>query len=267
MKEKYPPIIFIHGLWLHASSWGNWGKFFTKAGYETFAPGWPGDANTIEETRKHPERIAGRGINEVTATYSKIIKSLKTKPIVIGHSFGGLIAQKLLGENLAAAVVAIDPAQMRGVLPLPFAQIKSGFPVLKDPRNKNRAISLNSDEFRYGFGNAITVKESNELYNKWTIPAPGKPLFSAAFANFNPNTEAKVDISNATRGPLLIISGGKDHTVPPAVAQSAFKLYHKSPAITELKEFKNRGHSLVIDNGWKEIAEYSLKWLQKNNCG
>jgi pimeloyl-ACP methyl ester carboxylesterase len=265
MTSAKKTIIFVHGLWLHASSWEPWMDFFQKAGYETLAPGWPGDEDTVIKTRNHPEKIAGVGINDAAEHYTKIIKSLKEKPILIGHSFGGLLVQKLLGEDLAAGAVAIDPAQMRGVLPLPLAQLKSGFPVLKNPFNITMSVTLTADEFRYSFGNAIPPKESNELYDKWTIPAPGKPLFSGAFANFNPNTEDHVNVSNSKRGPLLLISGGKDHTVPSVVTKAAFKLYKNSSAITEFKEFPDRGHSLTIDKGWKEIAEFSLKWLQKNS--
>ena len=263
MKKR--SIVFVHGLWLHSTSWKPWMDFFTKAGYEVFAPGWPGDAATVAETRKHPEKIAGVGINDAMEHYSKFIKTLDDKPILIGHSFGGLLVQKLLGENVGAGAVAIDPAQMRGVLPVPLAQLKSGFPILKNPFNITMSVSLTSDEFRYGFGNAISEEESNKLYKKWTIPAPGKPLFSGAFANFNPNTEDQVDTANAKRGPLLLISGGQDHTVPTVVTKAAFKLYKDSSAVTEFKEFPDRGHSLTIDSGWKEIAEYSLDWLQKHS--
>lgn len=264
MNNKKNTIVFIHGLWLHASSWQPWIKFFEKAGYETLAPNWPGDEATVAQTRKHHEHIAGVGINDVDDHITKIIK-LKNKPILIGHSFGGLIAQKMLGEDKASAAIAIDPAQMRGVLPLPFEQLKAGFPVLKNPFNITMSVTLTPSQFRYGFGNAISEEESNKLYKKWTIPAPGKPLFSGAFANFNPNTEDQVNTANEKRGPLLLIAGGKDHTVPSIVTKAAFDLYKDSSAITELKEFSDRGHSLTIDNGWKQIAEYSLTWLQKHS--
>jgi pimeloyl-ACP methyl ester carboxylesterase len=255
------PVVFIHGLWLHADSWKPWIDLFRAAGYDPIAPGWPGDAPTVAESNAHPERIANVGIDDVVAHYATIIRGLPAKPIVIGHSFGGLVAQKLLGMGLAAAAVALDPAQIRGVLPLPLAQLKSAFPVLGNPFNYKRAISRTPKQFHYGFGNALSEQESNALHAKYHIPAPAKPLFQAALANFNPATAAKVN-TNATRGPLLITGGGKDHTVPEVVSRAAYHLYRKAPSVTEYKVFPDRGHSLTVDNGWKEVANTSLSWLK-----
>jgi len=255
------PVVFIHGLWLHADSWKPWVELFRAAGYDPIAPGWPGDGPTVAESNAHPERIANVGIDDVVAHYATIIRGMPAKPIVIGHSFGGLVAQKLLGMGLAAAAVALDPAQIRGVLPLPLAQLKSAFPVLGNPFNYKRAISQTPKQFRYGFGNALSEQESNALHAKYHIPAPAKPVFQAALANFNPATAAKVN-TKATRGPLLITGGGKDHTVPEVVSHAAYKLYRKAPSVTEYKVFPDRGHSLTVDNGWKEVANTSLSWLK-----
>jgi non-heme chloroperoxidase len=262
MAPAGTPVVFVHGLWLHADSWGAWVDLFREAGYAPAAPGWPGDASTIEDTRSHPKSVAGHGIDDVVEHYAGMIGALDAKPIVVGHSFGGLIAQRLLGQDLAAAGVAIDPAPIKGVLSLPLSALRVASVALRNPANKKRAVALTAEQFRYGFGNALTDTESNELYERWTIPSPGKPLFEAAAANLSPRSPAKVATDNATRGPLLLTAGGKDHTVPASISKSTLKLYRKSPAVTDYKEFPDRGHSLTIDAGWREVADAVLAWLK-----
>ncbi|MDR3032978.1 MAG: alpha/beta fold hydrolase [Kitasatospora sp.] len=257
------PVVFVHGLWLHATSWGPWAEFFGAAGYAPVAPGWPGDGDTVEDTRNHPERVAGKGIDDVVEHYARIIGELDTPPIVIGHSFGGLIVQRLLGQDLAAAAVAIDPAPIKGVLYLPPSALKVASVALRKPANRNLAVALTPEQWRYGFGNALSEQESAELYDRWNIPSPGKPLFEAALANFTPSSPAKVNTGNKTRGPLLITAGGKDHTVPHAISTATRRLYHKSPAVTDLREFPDRGHSLTIDHGWREVAQEIMDWLHQ----
>jgi pimeloyl-ACP methyl ester carboxylesterase len=257
------PVVFIHGLWLHASSWAPWEERFRAAGYEPAAPGWPGTSDTVAETREHPERVAGMGINDVVEHYAGLIRALPAKPVIVGHSFGGLIVERLLGQDLAAAGIAIDAAPIKGVLKLPPSALKVASIALRKPANRLGAVSLTREEFAYGFGNALGAQECGELYDRWTVPSPGKPLFEAAFANFVPRSPAKVNTGNKTRGPLLLIAGGQDHTVPAAITRSTRKLYHKSPAITDLQEFASRGHSLTIDSGWAEIAAYGLDWLRQ----
>jgi pimeloyl-ACP methyl ester carboxylesterase len=256
------PVVFIHGLWLHADCWSSWITRFRAAGYEPIAPGWPGDSNSVADTRNAPERLARKGIDDVVDHYAQIIRSLPSKPILIGHSFGGLFVQKLLGQDLGTAAVAISPAQVRGVLPLPFAQLRSALPVLGNPLNWSKTVALTASQFRYGFANTVSEHESAGLYAKWTIPGPGRPLFEAALANFNPNTPAKVATDNAKRGPLLMIAAGLDHTVPAVVTRAAYKLYRKSSAVTELKEFPDRGHSLTVDSGSGLVVDTSLAWLK-----
>jgi pimeloyl-ACP methyl ester carboxylesterase len=258
------PVLFIHGLWLHARSWDDWVDHFTRAGYDASAPGWPGDPETVEEARARPEAIADHGIDDVVAHFATVIDALPAKPLLIGHSFGGMIAQRLLGEDRAVGAIAIDAAQIKGVLPLPLAQLRSALPVLGNPANLHKAVSLTQKEFRYGFGNAVTEEESNELFDKWTIPSPARPLFQAAVANFVLHSEAKVNTGNEARGPLLLISGAEDHTVPDVVTRSTLKQYRDSAAVTELKQFEGRGHSLTIDKGWREVAEAVLTWLKDN---
>lgn len=259
------PVVFVHGLWLHASSWGPWVELFSEAGYVPQAPGWPGDGDTVEETRQQPGQVAGKGIDDVVEHYARIIAGLDARPVVIGHSFGGLIAQRLLGQDLAAAAVAIDAAPIKGVIFLPPSALRVASVALRKPASRHEAVSLTREQFRYGFGNTLAQQESDELYQRWTVPSPGKPLFEAALANFAPRSPAKVDTRNKTRGPLLLIAGGRDHTVPAAVTTATRKLYHKSPAVTDFREFPDRGHSLTIDHGWREAAQQTLDWLSQRS--
>lgn len=255
-------IVFIHGLWIHASSWQPWMDFFNQHGYDTLNPAWPGDSATVAECRANPKAIANRGVTEIADSFSKVIASLAEPPIVIGHSFGGLIAQVILGRGIASAGIAIDPAPIKGVWQLPLSALKASFPVLGNPFNLKKAVSLTFKQFRYGFANAVPEAEAKELYDRWTIPAPGRPLFQAATATLA-GSQTKVNTGNTTRGPLLITGGEKDHIAPPILGKASLNKYNSS-VITEFKLFEGRGHSLIVDHGWKEVAEYSLAWLNKN---
>jgi non-heme chloroperoxidase len=257
------PVMFIHGLWLLPSSWDRWMTVFAEAGYATVNPGWPDDPETVEEANAHPEVFAHKTVGQVADHYAEIIGRLDKKPAVIGHSFGGLLVQMVAGRGLAAATVAIDPGPFRGVLPLPISALKSASPVLGNPLNHRRAVPLTYDQFRYGFANAVSEDEAKELYETFAVPASGVPLFQAATANLNPWTEAKVDTENAARGPLLIISGEKDNTVPWAIANASFKKQQRNQAVTEIVEMPNRGHALVIDSGWREVADTALAFVRR----
>jgi non-heme chloroperoxidase len=257
------PVMFIHGLWLLESSWDRWAAVFEEAGYTAIAPGWPDDPDTVEEAKAHPEVFAGKTIGQVADHYAKLIGKLDKKPAVIGHSFGGLLTQMIAGRGLSAASVAIDPAPFRGVLPLPISALKSSSPVLGNPANRNRAVPLTYEQFRYAFANAVSEEEAKELYETFAVPAPGAPLFQAAAANLNPWTEAKVDTKNPDRGPLLIISGEKDHTVPWAIANASFKKQKRNEGVTEIEEIPNRGHALTIDSGWREVADKALAFVKR----
>jgi alpha-beta hydrolase superfamily lysophospholipase len=259
--RRVRPVLFVHGPWLHASSWAPWVERFADAGYAATAPGWPGDPDTVEAARADPAGIAGHGFDDVVAHLAGIITRLDAPPVLIGHGLGGTIVQKLLGLDRAAGAVAIDAAPIRGVLPLAMSSLRSAFPVLRNPANRTRAIALTAAEFRYAFGNAIAAEESDELHRRWAIPAPGRPLFQAATANFNPRSETAVETRNSRRGPLLLTMGGRDHTVPRALTKSTLRLYKHSSAFTDLMDFPDRGHSLVIDSGWREVADAVLGWL------
>jgi pimeloyl-ACP methyl ester carboxylesterase len=261
---KLTPVVFIHGLWLLPSSWDRWRTVFEEAGYVTLTPGWPDDPNTVDEANRHPEVFAHKSVGQIADHFGDVIGELKKKPTLIGHSFGGLLTQILAGRGIAAVSVAIDPAPFRGVLPLPVSALKSSAPVIRNPANRGRAIPLTYDQFRYAFANAVTEAEAHELYATFAVPGSGVTLFQAANANLNPWTEAKVDTKNPARGPLLIIDGEKDHTVPWAIANAAYKRQKGNPGVTEIVKIPGLGHSLTIDHGWREVADTALVFVQKH---
>src|SRR6266849_5918157 len=257
------PVVFIHGLWVLPTSWDRLAAVFETAGYTALTPGWPDDPETVAEAKAHPEVFAHKTVGQVADHYAEVIGKLKKKPAVIGHSFGGLLTQIMAGRGLAKVSVAIDPAPFRGVLPLPVSALRSASPVLHNPANRNRAVPLTYDQFRYGFANAVGEDEAKELYETYSVPGSGVPIFQAASANLNPWTEAKVDTKNPDRGPLLIMVGDKDHTVPPAIAKASYKKQKKNRGVTEFVEIKGRGHALVIDNGWRDVADTALAFVKR----
>jgi pimeloyl-ACP methyl ester carboxylesterase len=257
------PVVFVHGLWLLPNSWDRWRTVFEEAGYVTLAPGWPDDPDTVEEAKEHPEVFAHKSVGQIADHVEDVIRKLAKSPAIIGHSFGGLLTQILAGRGVAAASVAIDPAPFRGVLPLPISALKSAAPVLHNPANHGRAIPLTYEQFRFAFANAVSEDEAKELYVTYAVPGSGVPLFQAATANLNPWTEVKVKSKNPDRGPLLIISGEKDNTVPWSIANASFKKQKRNEGVTEIVEMPNRGHSLTIDNGWREVADTALGFVQR----
>jgi non-heme chloroperoxidase len=257
------PVVFVHGLWLLPSSWERWAAVFEEAGYVALTPGWPDDPETVDQANSNPDAFAHKTIGQVVEHYDQIIRRLKRKPAILGHSFGGLLAQILAGRGLAVTTVAIDPAPFRGVLPLPFSALKSAWPVLGNPANRHRAVPLTFDQFRFGFANAVSEEEAKELYETFAVPGSGTPIFQAATANLNPWTEAQVDSENPHRGPLLIVSGEKDNTVPWAIANASFKREQRNADVTEIIEIPNRGHALTIDSGWREVADTALAFIRR----
>ncbi len=257
------PVVFVHGLWLLPSSWDGWRNLFEENGYTTLAPGWPDDPRTRQEAYANPSVFAGKDVQTVTDHYLAVMSGLRQKPVVIGHSFGGLIVQKIADEGAAAATIAIDNAPIKGVLPLPFSALKSGFPVLKNPANRKKAITLTFEQFKYGWGNNLSEAETRKLYDTYHVPASGMPLFQAGLANFSFSKACKVDVKNPNRGPLLIISGTKDTTAPKAFTYGSYKKQLKNPETTEYVEVEDRGHSLVIDHGWPGVADEALKFAKR----
>jgi non-heme chloroperoxidase len=257
------PVVFIHGLWLLPSSWDRWAQVFEEAGYTTLTPSWPDDPETVEQARANPEAFARKTVAQVADHVGEVVGELTKKPAVIGHSFGGLLTQIIAGRGLSAASVAIDPAPFRGVLPLPISSLRSAMPALANPLNRGRAITLTLDQFKYGWANALSEDEAKQLYEEFHVAAPGAPLFQAAAANLNPWTEAKVDSKNPDRGPLLLISGEKDHTVPWAIANASFKKQKRNSGVTEIEEVPNRGHALTIDSGWREVVDKALAFVKR----
>jgi non-heme chloroperoxidase len=258
------PVVFIHGLWIHSAAWEPWTALYRNAGYEPLTPGWPGEGPTVESTRQDPAKVAGHGLADIVKHYTKIIVDLPQRPIVVGHSFGGLIAQQLLTSGHASHAVAIDPGPPKGVTKVPLSQIRAALPVLRKKSNREQAVSLTERQFRYSFGNAVSKDEARELFQRWAIPGPGKPLFEATSAKKDPASPAAVDTATSDRGPLLITGGDRDHQVPEVVTRQAYQLYAASHAVTDYHVFADRGHSLVFDSGWRDVADYTLSWLARH---
>jgi pimeloyl-ACP methyl ester carboxylesterase len=257
------PVVFIHGLWLLPSSWDNWVRFFEEAGYAAVTPSWPDDPETVEEARAHPEVLAKKTLKQVADHTADVMGKLDKKPAVMGHSTGGLLTFMIADRGLSAASVAIDPGPFRGVLPLPISTLKVSAPVLKNPLNRGRAITLTLDQFKYGWANALSEEEAKQLYETYHVAGPGSALMQMANANLNPFTEAKVDPKNPHRGPLLILEGEKDHTVPWAIANAAYNRQKHNEAVTEIEKVPNRGHALTIDHGWREVADKALAFVNR----
>lgn len=257
-------VVLIHGLWMTALSWERWVERYAARGYRVIARSWPGMEGDIDALRSDPSGVENLGIEEIVDFYDAIVRELDTPPIIMGHSFGGAFTEVLLDRGLGAAGVGIDAAAVKGIRTLPFAQLKSAFPVLRSPANRHKAVALTEDEFRYAFGNTLSEADSRAAWQRYAVPGPGRVLFQGAFANFNPHAATRVDFRNPDRAPLLLIAGGSDHTVPAVVDRSVAKHYAKSPALTEYKEFPGRSHFTIGEPGWEEVADYALTWAVNN---
>ena len=257
-------IVLIHGLWLTPLSWERWIDRYRSRGYKVLAPSWPGMEGSIDELRRNPDKVAGLNVTEIVDHYDAIVRELDRPPIIMGHSFGGLFTQILLDRELGAAGVAIDSAPVKGVLILPFSELKVGWPALRSPANVHKAMQPTAEQFHYAFGNLLSEEESRAVYDRYAVPGPDHVLFQASLANFNPHAATAVNFHNDSRAPLLLIAGGKDHVVPASVTRANFNLYRKSKAVTELKEYPDRSHYTVGQAGWEEVADYALAWAVEN---
>jgi pimeloyl-ACP methyl ester carboxylesterase len=253
-------IVLIHGLWMTALSWEHWIDRYERAGHRVIARSWPGMEGDIEALRRDPSAVSHLGVEEIVDHYDEIIRALAEPPIIMGHSFGGAFTEILLDRGLGAAGVAIDAAAVKGITALPFSELRSGFPVLRNPANYGRAVSLSEGEFRYAFGNTLSEDDARAAYERYAVPGPGRVLFQGALANFNPHAATRVDFHKPDRAPLLVIAGGADHTVPAVVDRQAADRYQASGAITDYREFPGRSHWTIAEPGWEEVADYALSW-------
>ncbi|HEY9641137.1 MAG TPA: alpha/beta hydrolase [Coleofasciculaceae cyanobacterium] len=264
MDQTTKTIILIHGLWMTPLSWELFREFYETQGYRVFTPAWSRLQGEVEDIRRNPSALAGLGITEVVDHYEKFVRALEEPPILVGHSFGGLIVQILLDRGLGAAGVAIDSATPKGIWKLPFSAIKSVSPVLSNPLNYKRTVALTFKQFGYAFANTMSETEARSAYDRYTIPGSGRPIFQVALANFNPWAATRVNYCNHRRSPLLLIGGAKDHLVPAVQNRINYQRYARSNAITDYKEFPYRSHLIVAQEGWQEVAEYALSWAQSN---
>lgn len=255
-------IVFIHGLWMTPLCWEHFNGYFHEKGYDVMAPAWPGHEGGAEEIRENAATtLAGLGLAEIIEHYKKILLDLDELPILIGHSFGGLLVQILLDKGLAAAGVAIDSAPPKGVHTITFAELKSAFPVLSKLSNRHEAVGLNFEQFKYSFANTMSKEEARYAYDRYAIPDTGKVLFENISDDFKSDSPDTVDYNNNTRGPLLLIAGSEDHTVPAKVTKSNYGKYKHSSSVTDFKEFSGRSHSIIFQDGWQEVADYIQGWL------
>jgi pimeloyl-ACP methyl ester carboxylesterase len=259
-SNSRPPIVLIHGLWMTALSWEHWVERYQRKGFEVVARSWPGLEGDIAAVRRDPSKLDDLGITEVVDFYTKVIGELGRKPIIMGHSFGALITQILLDEGQGIAGVSIDSAPVKGVQRLPWSALRSAFPGLKNPANRHATVALSPEQFHYAFTNTMSDEESRAAYERYAVPGPGRPLFQAAFANFNPHAASKIDFHNDDRAPLLVIAGGADHVSPPSINRTIAKLQHRSKSITAYKEFSGRNHFILGQPGWEEVADFALAW-------
>lgn len=256
-----PTIVLIHGLWLTPRSWEGWIDRYQKAGYNVIAPSWPGLEGEVEAIRKDPSALKGLKLKTVVDHYDRIIRKLDAQPILMGHSFGGLIVQMLVDRGLGSAGILVDSAQTAGVPMLPFSTIRATFPILGNPFSYNRTTSLSPKQFNYAFTNELDAVESEKVYDRYSIPAANAILWDAALALLNPKASSKVDYKKTDRAPLLFIAGGNDHIVPPAINKSNVRKYVKnSTAETDYREFPNRTHHTVGQKGWEEVADFAIQW-------
>jgi len=267
MNPQKQTIVLIHGLWMTPSSLDLFKEFYEQRGYQVIAPAWPrldGDVNAI---RKNPSALAGLGVLEIADHYDAIVRSMEQRPILVGHSLGGLIVQMLLDRGLGSAGVAIDATTPKGVFDLPYSAVRSARPVVMNPLNYWRSVMLTFEQFKHAFANTMTDAEARRVYHTQVIPGPGRPFFQAAFANFVPRAATTVNRRNYTRAPLLLVSATHDNFVPSKLNEKNYELYKHSTATTDYAIFADRSHLIVAQEGWQDVAEYAITWVQRRLSG
>jgi alpha-beta hydrolase superfamily lysophospholipase len=255
------PLMLIHGAWLSSLSWENFADYFRNRGFAVAAPEWPRKQGDVEELRADAEQLEGLGIQEIVDHYEAQIGALDQPPVLIGHSFGGLIVELLLDRGLGRAGVALSPAPPKGILVLPFSSLKAAAPALAHPSRWHRIVPLTLEEFTYGFVNTFSPEEAGAAYERYAVPETGQIFYEAGFANFRMNPPTEVHFKNAERAPLLIVGAEKDNTVPASLSRKQFEKYESSPAQTDYLEFEGRPHLLMAAEGWEEVAAAIDSWL------
>jgi len=268
-NDRPDTIVLVHGLWMTPRSWEGWVPYYEDRGYRVLTPGYPGFEIEVEALRENPQIIADLTVPETVGHLASVVEGLDKPPIIMGHSFGGTLTQLLLGRGLGAAGVVIDSAPTEGVRVNPPAQIKSLFPILNNPAKRHRAAGFTPEQFHYAFTNTLSHEESDKVYTRYHIPAPGSWVWAYGLvANFKPGKqETWVDYDNDERAPLLFIAGGADHIMPASVNRSNAKHYRHSASLTDFHEFPGRSHWTCAEPGWEQVADYALDWATTNARG
>jgi pimeloyl-ACP methyl ester carboxylesterase len=256
-----PPLVLIHGAWLSSGSWENFADYFGDRGYAVSAPEWPRKHGDVEEIRESADEVEGLGLNEIVDHYESLIRELDEPPVLIGHSYGGLIVELLLDRGLGRAGVAMSPAPPKGILVLPFSTLKAAAPALAHPSRWHGVVPLTLEEFTYGFVNTFSPEDAAAAYEKYAVPETGQIFYEAGFANFHLHPPTEVHFKSGDRAPLLIVGGEKDHTVPASLSHKQYEKYEQSEAKTDYLEFPGRPHLMMVAEGWEEIAGGIEGWL------
>lgn len=263
-RSGRPVVVFVHGMFVHASSWRQWRTLFDGAGYATVAPGWPGESGSVAAARADGGPTGRQDLRSVLAHHRRLLDRLDQPPALVGHCAGGWVVQRLASEGLAAVTVAMEPTPFRGVLPVPLSTVRSTLPVLTRPRRYRQATTLTFDQFRYSWGNALGADEARELYERHHVPAPGAALFQSAAANLSPWSPTRIDTRAADRGPLLLVAGAEDRQATWSMTHAAYRRHRRNPHPTEIVEMPHRGHTMPFDHGWSEVALLALSFIERH---
>ena len=257
------PLMLIHGAWLSVRSWENFAEYFENRGFAVSAPEWPRKEGDVEELREETEELKGLGIAEIVDHYHAKIRALDEPPVLIGHSFGGLIVELLLDRGLGRAGVAMSPAPPKGILVLPFTSLKAAAPALAHPSRRHGIVPLTLEEFTYGFVNTFSPEDAAAAYERYAVPETGQIFYEAGFANFHLHPPTEVHFESDDRAPLLIVGADEDQTVPASLAHKQYEKYEGSAATTDYIEFEGRPHLMMVGEGWEDVAGGIENWLDQ----